>query len=211
MTYYAVEQPFRRQGWLVRRPVRGLGMGVALACASFAVAIAVSHVAGISGGTPASAAPKAAPHVTVSYAGIRRLVAAAAHPTTLPKDVAPSLARAHDDNSGTAPRRATAAGSASTPGSAWSPHEATKPMLPCNSYGAPAKTAKKTVVLYGDSHANMWLPAFEPIARAHHWKLVLFTKPGCPPEDYDGRSSSRRSTRGRTWSAPSGGTPSSRR
>jgi hypothetical protein len=38
-----------------------------------------------------------------------------------------------------------------------------------------------TVVLFGDSHANQFFPALEPIARARHWRLVALTKGGCPP------------------------------
>ncbi|XVU25264.1 SGNH hydrolase domain-containing protein [Actinoplanes sp. CA-054009] len=36
------------------------------------------------------------------------------------------------------------------------------------------------VVLYGDSHAGMWLPALSEIAERRHWRLQLFGKPGCP-------------------------------
>jgi hypothetical protein len=38
------------------------------------------------------------------------------------------------------------------------------------------------MVLYGDSRAAMWLPAFESIATASHWKLVLLNKDDCPAE-----------------------------
>ncbi|MEV4343674.1 SGNH hydrolase domain-containing protein [Actinoplanes sp. NPDC049596] len=36
------------------------------------------------------------------------------------------------------------------------------------------------VVLYGDSHAGMWLPAMKEIAERRHWRLQFFGKPGCP-------------------------------
>ncbi|HEY0000278.1 MAG TPA: SGNH hydrolase domain-containing protein [Actinoplanes sp.] len=36
------------------------------------------------------------------------------------------------------------------------------------------------VVLYGDSHAGMWLPAMTAIADRRHWRLQFFGKPGCP-------------------------------
>jgi hypothetical protein len=39
---------------------------------------------------------------------------------------------------------------------------------------------KKTIVLYGDSHAGMWFPAFDTLAKADHWKLVLLMKAVCP-------------------------------
>ena len=44
--------------------------------------------------------------------------------------------------------------------------------------------ASSTVIgLYGDSHAAEWFPAFEKIAIKRHWKLITYTKRGCPPVD----------------------------
>ncbi|MET0426804.1 MAG: SGNH hydrolase domain-containing protein, partial [Actinoplanes sp.] len=36
------------------------------------------------------------------------------------------------------------------------------------------------VILYGDSHAGMWLPPMIQIADRLHWRLMFFGKPGCP-------------------------------
>ena len=36
------------------------------------------------------------------------------------------------------------------------------------------------VVLYGDSHAGMWLPAMIEIAERRHWRLQFLGKPACP-------------------------------
>jgi peptidoglycan/LPS O-acetylase OafA/YrhL len=44
--------------------------------------------------------------------------------------------------------------------------------------GSPA--SKFTVVLFGDSHAKQWFPAFKTIADDRGWRLVLIWKPGCP-------------------------------
>jgi hypothetical protein len=41
------------------------------------------------------------------------------------------------------------------------------------------KTAKKTVVLYGDSHAGMWESALDVAGQRNHWKVVLLAKPAC--------------------------------
>ena len=42
--------------------------------------------------------------------------------------------------------------------------------------------SSSTVIgLYGDSHAAQWFPAFEKIAIKHKWKLITYTKRGCPP------------------------------
>lgn len=37
--------------------------------------------------------------------------------------------------------------------------------------------------LYGDSHAAQWFPAFEKLAIKRNWKLISYTKRGCPPAD----------------------------
>jgi hypothetical protein len=41
------------------------------------------------------------------------------------------------------------------------------------------KEAKKTVVLYGDSHAGMWASAFDVAGKRTHAKIVLLAKPAC--------------------------------
>jgi hypothetical protein len=41
------------------------------------------------------------------------------------------------------------------------------------------------VVLFGDSHAGQWFPAFDQIAKDNHWKLISFTKAACPAPALD--------------------------
>ncbi|HEX3828131.1 MAG TPA: acyltransferase family protein [Sporichthyaceae bacterium] len=48
---------------------------------------------------------------------------------------------------------------------------------PC-AFGDPAGT--RTVVLFGDSHADQWFAAFDGAARTRHWKLIDWTKAACP-------------------------------
>jgi hypothetical protein len=40
-------------------------------------------------------------------------------------------------------------------------------------------------VLFGDSHAAAWFPAFNLLARQRRWRLVVMTKSGCPPAEVD--------------------------
>ncbi|MFD2764411.1 acyltransferase family protein [Micromonospora eburnea] len=40
-----------------------------------------------------------------------------------------------------------------------------------------------TVALIGDSHAAQWVPALQSIAERRNWKLVTYTKSGCPAMD----------------------------
>ena len=46
-------------------------------------------------------------------------------------------------------------------------------------YGNPEST--KVVGLYGDSHAAQWFPALKLAAEQNDWKLIIYTKRGCPP------------------------------
>lgn len=42
----------------------------------------------------------------------------------------------------------------------------------------------KTVVIFGNSHATMWVPALESVALAAHWKLYLVLKDACGYDTY---------------------------
>jgi len=41
-------------------------------------------------------------------------------------------------------------------------------------------TSKKLIVLYGDSHASMWMSAMDKLAKKHGYKVRLFAKLACP-------------------------------
>jgi hypothetical protein len=40
-----------------------------------------------------------------------------------------------------------------------------------------------TVAILGDSHAAHWFPALQQISLARHWRLLYFSKKGCPPSE----------------------------
>ena len=44
--------------------------------------------------------------------------------------------------------------------------------------------ADRTIVLLGDSHAGMWLPAFDALGRDESWEVVPIVKYGCPAIDW---------------------------
>ncbi|HYJ12666.1 MAG TPA: acyltransferase family protein [Thermomicrobiales bacterium] len=48
--------------------------------------------------------------------------------------------------------------------------------------------AERSIVVFGDSHGAMWIPAFEEIGRQGGWQIVQLTKPGCQVPDYPGYS-----------------------
>ncbi|SOD71578.1 peptidoglycan/LPS O-acetylase OafA/YrhL [Jatrophihabitans sp. GAS493] len=58
---------------------------------------------------------------------------------------------------------------------------ATFSQVPECTMGNPA--AKKTVVLFGDSHAWMWTPAFHSIGYMYGWKVVLVAEAACTTAD----------------------------
>lgn len=41
-------------------------------------------------------------------------------------------------------------------------------------------TSKKTIILLGDSHADMWLPAIAPAAVTLHYRLIVVWQSSCP-------------------------------
>src|SRR6185437_15705125 len=49
-------------------------------------------------------------------------------------------------------------------------------------YGDPQ--GSHTLVVYGDSHGRMWLPAFDAIGKFAHWKVLQLTKGHCQVADY---------------------------
>ena len=44
-------------------------------------------------------------------------------------------------------------------------------------------SATRTIVLFGDSHAQQWDAALDSAAQATHWKLISWTKAACPAAD----------------------------
>jgi peptidoglycan/LPS O-acetylase OafA/YrhL len=51
---------------------------------------------------------------------------------------------------------------------------------PCD-YGDLTAPQSKTVVLFGDSHALMWFPAFDNLSNQYGWHLIPQAKATCPP------------------------------
>lgn len=44
--------------------------------------------------------------------------------------------------------------------------------------------ADRTVVVYGDSHAAMWIPALDIIGKQADWRVIQLNKPGCIAPDF---------------------------
>jgi hypothetical protein len=137
----------------VRTVTRRLVAVAALLAASTAVATVLAGATPITPGTPTQVA---------------KLVAAAPAITSLPSNVVPSLSNASSDDAETYYPTITACitGSAKEPACVFGDTK-----------------AKRTMVLFGDSHAYMWFPAIDEIATKDKWRLVALMNFGCPVAD----------------------------
>ena len=122
---------------------------------------------------PTPANPAARPvgvspvRTAVPASTVLRMVAAAARITTLPKNLTPSLKDAARDN-GDFPAN-------TQPGCELFWQEVTAPACVWGD-----RAGSHTLVLLGDSHARMWLSAFDAIGKWLHWKVVLLAKSAGP-------------------------------
>lgn len=124
-------------------------------------ALALLLLTGCTETPPPRAVTEPAPRIAKSV--VLAAVARAATIRELPADLTPSLATAAADL-GFDNEKCEAGPSADR-------------IEPCV-FGDPASGTK--VIVYGDSHAGMWVPALIPIAERRHWRLQLLGKPGCP-------------------------------
>ncbi|MFF7213704.1 acyltransferase family protein [Streptomyces sp. NPDC008238] len=173
-TLHLVENPVRFHRVFRGRPVRALGLGAGLtACAVTAALVATAFPPSIDSGV---AAPRLRSVLDGAADPQARLTELLSQPSpSLPANLRPGLARIKSSSSAVY-RDGCHIGYES---------EATPRCV----YGD--RSAPKTVVLFGDSHAAQWFPALDRLARAHHWRLVSLTKASCKVADvttvYQGR------------------------
>ncbi len=148
-----IEEPMRRSRIHVRRP--RLTLGGVVACPALAVAGGIVLSASLPS-TPLLAASQVegAPQLARTQA----LQSSASGLRPRPPDADKDRGRSYEDGCLVGERRITS---------------------PRCEYGD--RDARKTVVLFGDSHAMQLFPALDRIARGRHWRLVQLTKAGCPP------------------------------
>ncbi len=163
-THLVVENPVRHARSLVRSRWMTLALGavlvaVSLTVASVELAVHPASPVKVTGGASNAVVPLRPDQVA-------DMVAAAPRITSLPADLAPTLAGVYSDWGG-------------PPGACWPTYSQTS--VPACAFGDPRGT--RTMVLYGDSHAGMWFDAMNLIATLSHWRLVILAKGSCPVVD----------------------------
>lgn len=159
LTYAFVENPIRNHKSLRQRPVWSLSIGAGITSVSLVVAIAATSAPSLHSGT--SAAP---PQVRTAHDLWRHT------PPAVPDNLRPPLLEVRRD----IPRTYSDSCHLGVAGVDLPRH--------CM-YGD--LQASRSIVLFGDSHAAHWFPAFAAFASSNRWKLVSRTKSGCSPYDVE--------------------------
>lgn len=178
LTLRYVERPIRYSRPLRRSAGRSLALGSVVTAAAVSAALILPMVIPVPGGRgePTSAAvvhsaaqPNSTPADPLAGAlsAARRAVDASAQRAAVPADLSPSLVAAPTDKP-----------EVFLDGCVRSWLEVGVP--DCISGDPDGPT---TVALIGDSHAAMWHPALEPVARQNDWRLVTMAKVTCPLQD----------------------------
>ncbi|WP_328721926.1 acyltransferase [Streptomyces sp. NBC_00247] len=182
LTLHLVENPVRFHRAFGGHPRRALMLGAGLAAGITALALTAAAVPPvIETGPPAPALARELAGAPDPAARLTRLIAAA--PAELPANLAPG------------PAGVKAARSAVYRDGCQASYDSTE-VRPCV-YGDPA--GSRTVVLFGDSHAAQWFPAFQRLATDHHWRLVSLTKASCKAAEVTIISAHRPYTACDTW------------
>ena len=154
-SYRLVENPIRH--W--RLPSRTtVGAGVATVLATVLV---LSVIIALQTSSSAGEGVRPAPNV----AAVLREVAAAKSITTVPATITPGLAQAASDWGG----------AVEGPGCSPDLTQSTERLCTVGDVHA-----HRLLIVYGDSHALMWLPAFDAIARRAQMRLLVLGKTNCP-------------------------------
>ncbi|MGW0855482.1 acyltransferase family protein [Streptomyces sp. NPDC002690] len=182
LTLHLVENPVRFHRALKERPRRALMLGAGLSAAITALALTAAAVPlVIETGPPAPALARELAGAPDPAARLAQLLSAP--PTELPANLTPG------------PAGVKAARSAVYRDGCHVSYDGGE-VRSCV-YGDPA--GSRTVVLFGDSHAAQWFPAFQRLATDHHWKLISLTKASCKTAEVTIISDHRPYTTCDTW------------
>lgn len=158
ITYVIVENPIRNANYLKSRtPWLSIGIGVSMVVLSFGIADRLGNRAGLSESNSVAMSGTVFP----TNDEVVQAVADAVSHKTLPEQ----------------PKRA--------PNPAYSKAFNVTRLDTTSSVCVHGdQNGSKTVVIYGDSHAAMWIPALDLIGKAEGWRIVQLTKPACQVADF---------------------------
>jgi hypothetical protein len=162
LTYFVIENPARHTA---KRNWQGFGLGFVISGAVVAaVALVVSNLPAVSGTGAAVHIVAAQDSTPAVVTQMQQAVAAGVKTVNSPSNLTPTPESAAHD--------LPAADATSCHASFTTIEQGA-----CV-YGDPAGT--HTAVIVGDSHADMWLPAFNAAGITQHWKIIDWTKSSCP-------------------------------
>ncbi|MDQ1293546.1 MAG: hypothetical protein QG608_1427 [Actinomycetota bacterium] len=180
LTHQVIELPVRRWTWLVAFPRRALVAGACL----LLVATSVPSLLLVSTTSPSTAAVGRTDTDTDADTGTDA-------GTSTGDRTGTERSTGHSAGDGTGDGRAGGTSSGTVVLRA-SPEQARNDQQTPNrcfvSFNSPTAdprcrfgdpTARRTMVLFGDSHAAHWFPALEEIARREKWQLLVWAKSGC--------------------------------
>jgi peptidoglycan/LPS O-acetylase OafA/YrhL len=160
VTHHLIEDPVRLSRVLAARPNRALAVGLACMAIGVCAGVALSNVQPTLETAPLSEVKGAAALAEQPY------------PQQRADAVRPNPLRARDDRS-RAYYDGCLVGIDGT--------NSNKCL-----YGDPH--GKRTLILFGDSHAMQYFPALDELAEKHHWRLITLTKAECTPGEVKIRS-----------------------
>ncbi|MGL5857635.1 MAG: acyltransferase family protein [Angustibacter sp.] len=163
LSYWILEAPalrlrLRRLRWFVA------GLGLSLTAAATAAVVIVTLPSLVGGGRAVAA-------ITLDGADTQRIAQAVAGGTSLsavPSNLMPSLEQVQHDQ----------------PASSKNGCHADFLLVGQGVCRFGSARGAKTMVLFGDSHAQQWLPGLDAAARQERWRLVSWTKAACSVANY---------------------------
>lgn len=175
VSYHLVENPFRRSETLVPDGLTTALVWSASTCVLILVGMSTSQ--SIDAEITAARASQVAPKLGDEHPAEspQRRTAAAQAPAFVVEAVAQAR-RGMPIPDSTSPPVEAASVDWDSLGACSAFERSVDEIKPCQ-IGDPA--GQRSVVLFGDSHAEMWVPAFRQIAKSEHLRVYPFTKPGC--------------------------------
>ncbi|MFC7534253.1 acyltransferase family protein [Actinoplanes sp. GCM10030250] len=169
-SHHLLENPVRHHRLWSVRPRRGLLLGAGLSATAAALAgLGMLFPPAVPTGGTAPDPQLALSRAADPAAELNRLVVAATGATRLPRNLTPRLSAAARQR--LAPQLDGCHVGLTGPFS---------PKSDCV-YGDPR--GERTIVLFGDSHALQWYPAFAGLAQRRGWRLINWTRSACSPAE----------------------------